>query len=462
MRSWASNTNVLYARGGDLVEGREEPRAAPIIDAKYLRPDANSNEHGLKGEYFPNKELSGAPLMTRIDSRIAFRWDRGSPTDDVIARGELAADHAIPNDNFSARWTGMLLAPATGKYELNVSADDGFRLYIDDQLVSDGWQINPRLTSKSAFVNLQAGKTYKIKLEYFENVRDAEVRLAWRLPNAKSAFAEALDGARHSDVIVYVGGLTGDVEGEEMKVSYPGFAGGDRTDLKLPSSQQKLLEALKATGKPVVMILTTGSALAIDWAKKNIPAIMVAWYSGQRGGNAVADVLFGDADPAGRLPITFYKADATLPAFDDYNMEGRTYRYYKGEALYPFGYGLSYTQFKYANLKLDKATANSSDTVIASLTVTNTGKVAGDEVVQLYVHGLGNAHQRAIKELRGMQRIHLKPAESRTVTFEIKPDRDMTYYNTDLKSYSVDKGEYEIQLGASSNDIRLKQTVTVD
>jgi len=456
------NTRVVYARGADLVEGREEPRAAPVIDPQFLLTDVASTEHGLKGEYFANKDLAGKPLMTRVDSRIAFRWDRGSPTDDQVARGELPHDRAIPSDNFSVRWTGVLTPPTTGKYELTIGSNDGARLFIDDELLIDNWETSPRLSSKSAFKHLQAGRHYRLRVEYFEDIRDAEVRLAWRLPGAKAPFDEALDAARQSDVIIYVGGLTSDVEGEEMKTSFPGFAGGDRTDMKLPASQQHLLEALQATGKPVVMILTTGSALSIDWAKEKIPAILVAWYPGQRGGSAVADVLFGDSNPAGRLPITFYGSDATLPAFDDYNMEGRTYRYYKGAALFPFGYGLSYTQFKYSDLKLDSMNVNSSDTINASLTVTNTGKVVGDEVVQLYVHGIGTPHQRSNKDLRGIARITLKPGESRKVQFSIKPDRDMTYYDVDKKAYAVDSGTYEIQLGASSSDIRLKQTLKVN
>lgn len=456
------NTMVIYARGADLVEGREDPRAATVIDAKYLHPDVNNESQGLKGEYFTNRTLSGMPAMTRLDSHIAFRWDRASPTDDLMLRGELPAGHALPNDNFSVRWSGVLLPPVTGKYEIEVSADDGARLYIDDHLVINEWDVHPRLTSKSTFIKLKAGRAYAIRLEYFEAERDAEVRLAWRLPNAKPPLEAALQAARQADVIVYVGGLTGDVEGEEMKVSYPGFAGGDRTDLRLPASQQALLEKLKATGKPVVMVLTTGSALAIDWAKQNIPAILVAWYPGQRGGNAVADVLFGDSDPAGRLPITFYKAGEKLPAFDDYNMQRRTYRYFHGDALYPFGYGLSYTTFEYSDLKLDRNTAKPGDTITATLIVKNTGSVAGDEVVQLYVHDLGTAHQYAIKDLRGVDRITLQPGESKQVSFAIKPDRDMTYYDATLKSYAVDKGNYEIQLGASSSDIRLKQQVTID
>jgi beta-glucosidase len=452
---------VSYSRGVDLVEGRDDPRAAPIIDSTYLRPDASSKEQGLKGEYFRGRDFSGAPLLTRIDSRIAFRWDRGSPTDDAVARGEIKTADAVPSDNFSVRWTGQLLAPASGTYEINVAANDGMRLYLNGALVIDAWELSARLQSKSAKIDLEAGKSYSIKLEYFEDIRDAEVRLSWRLPNSKPIFEEALDIAKTADAIVFVGGLTGDVEGEEMTVNYPGFAGGDRTDIHLPKVQQQLLETLKATGKPVIVILTTGSALAVDWAKKNADAILVAWYSGQRGGNAVADVLFGAVNPAGRLPITFYKGDEKLPAFDNYSMQNRTYRYFTGQALYPFGYGLSYTKFKYENLKLNKKVVRKNEDIQVSVDVKNTGERDGDEVVQLYVQAASSKKERAIKELRGFERIHLKAGETGTVRFSIKPNKDMTRYDTALKQYVVDKTKYQLQVGASSADIRLHDFISV-
>jgi beta-glucosidase len=454
-------TKVLYARGADLVEGREEPRAAPLIEPAYLRPGTGSKTQGLKGEYFRGRDLAGPPVLTRIDPRIAFRWDRGAPTDTLVAQGELTQASALGVDDYSIRWTGKLLPPATGKYELVVGANDGFRLYVDGQVVSEDWEPQPRVASKSAFVDLQAGRSYDIKLEYFEADRDAEVRLAWRLPGAKPPFEEALDAAKAADVIVYVGGLTGDVEGEEMKVSYPGFAGGDRTDLRLPASQQKLLEALQATGKPVVLVLTTGSALAVDWAQAKLPAILVSWYSGQRGGNAVADVLFGAANPGGRLPITFYRADEKLPAFDDYNMQNRTYRYFGGRPLYPFGFGLSYTQFQYSGLTLDHDSVTAAGSVQASVTVKNTGKRAGDEVVQLYLQPLEPKRTRALKELHGFLRITLKPGESRKVNFTVQPARDLAIYDEVKKAYAVDPGNFEVQVGASSADIRAKATLGV-
>ena len=462
----SAKTKVLYSRGTDLVEGREEPRAAPAIEPAYLRPSAGASAQGLKGDYFNNRDCTGSPMLTRIDARVAFRWDRGSPTDDLVAQGQLPASRALANDNFCVRWIGKLLPPVTGRYEITVGANDGFRLFIDGKPFLENWEINPRMQSKSATLDLEAGKARDLKLEYFEDIRDAEVRLAWRLPGAKPPFEEALDAAKAADVVVFVGGLTGDVEGEEMKVNYPGFSGGDRTDLHLPATQQKLLEALQATGKPVVLVLTTGSAIAVDWAKEKLPAILVAWYPGQRGGDAVADVLFGAANPSGRLPVTFYKGTEKLPEFDDYSMRGRTYRYFEGEPLYPFGHGLSYSRFEYSDLKLDRPSAGQrpdvDNSVRVSVNVKNVGKQAGDEVVQLYLRAVAPREPRALKELRGIQKLSLKPGESRQATFTLVPSRDFTHYDVEHKRYAVDRGTYEVQIGASSSDIRATSSVALE
>ncbi|SOD55031.1 beta-glucosidase [Pseudoxanthomonas wuyuanensis] len=461
IREALPQAEVIYARGADLVEGREDPAANPLIEPQYLRPAADSSERGLRGEYFRNRELSGAPTLVRVDPQIGFSWDRGSPTDNLMARGEVGPGQDIPADNFSVRWSGQLLPPVSGTYQLEAAANDGVRLYLDGKLLLDHWSDNERLRAHSASVELQAGRAYDLKLEYYDNERDAGVRLAWNLPGAKPPFEQALEAARQADAVIFVGGLTGDVEGEEMTVNYPGFAGGDRTDTRLPATQQKLLEALHATGKPVVLVLTTGSALAVDWAKQHLPAILVAWYPGQRGGNAVADVLFGDANPAGRLPVTFYKADEQLPAFDDYAMRGRTYRYFDGEPLYPFGHGLSYTRFAYSGLRLDRSSAGPKQQVRVSVKVKNTGQRAGDEVVQLYLHPLEPQRDRARRELRGFQRVTLQPGEEREVSFAFTPEADLRHYDEQRKAYAVDAGDYEVQLGASSADIRLRQRIKV-
>ena len=454
-------TRVLYSRGADLVEGREDPHTMPLIDAAYLRPAADATQQGLKGEYFSNRDLAGKPAFTRVDSTIAFRWDYLSPTVDMVARGELPASDALPADNFSIRWTGQLLPPVSGKYQLSVAGDDGFRLFVDDKMVIDNWVGGHKTETRSASVDLVQGKATSVRLEYFEGTRDAEIRLSWVRPNAKPLFDEALEMAKASDAVIFVGGLTADVEGEEMNVHYPGFAGGDRTDLRVPSSQEKLLEAVQATGKPVVFVLTTGSAVAVDWAQAKLPAVLVAWYGGQRGGTGVADVLFGDSNPAGRLPVTFYKESEKLPAFDDYSMNNRTYRYFTGDPLYPFGFGLSYTTFQYSEMHLDSSSIKPNGELHVSMKVKNTGSRAGDEVVQLYVRGTDTKHERASKDLRGIERVALRPGEQRVVTFTIRPQHDLTYFDVDRKDYAVEAGRYEAQIGASSADIRLKKEFSV-
>jgi beta-glucosidase len=246
-----------------------------------------------------------------------------------------------------------------------------------------------------------------------------------------------------------------------MKVSYPGFAGGDRTDLRMPASQQQLLESLRATGKPVVLVLTTGSALAIDWAKAHLPAILVAWYPGQRGGTAVADVLFGAVSPSGRLPVTFYKASEKLPPFDDYSMRGRTYRYFSGQALYPFGHGLSYSRFEYSALRLDRSSVAPTGQLTAALLVKNVGSRTADEVVQLYLRALDPKAPHARKDLRGVARVSLAAGESRQIEFTIDAAKDLRRYDIAAKDYVVDIGRYEVQLGASSADIRQRMSFEV-
>ena len=454
-------TRVLHARGAELVEGREDPRGVPLVDSAHLRPAPGSSERGLKGEYFRGRDLQGPPVMTRVDPRVDFRWYRAAPTSDLVARGEIAPDRGLDDDDYSVRWTGQLVPPVSGRYELTVTGDDGFRLFLDGRLLIEDWTPHPRALARSAPVDLEAGKAVDLRLEYFEAIRDAEIRLGWTLPGARPPLEEALEAARAADVVVFVGGLTGDVEGEEMPVSYPGFAGGDRTDIGLPASQDRLLRALHATGKPVVLVLTTGSAIAVEWAEKDLPAILVAWYPGQQGGNAVADVLFGEVSPAGRLPVTFYRSVAQLPPFDDYGMKGKTYRYFAGEPLYPFGHGLSYTRFQYSSLRLDRAVAGPEDPVEVSFELKNVGPRAGDEVVQLYVRSLDPPPGAPLKELRGFDRVSLAAGEARRLAFRLTPSKDLARYDVAARRWAVPPGPYEVQLGASSADTRLAARLEV-
>lgn len=457
----APGTRVLYERGTDLVEGRNDPRAVPIVETAYLRPAAGSAEHGLTGAYFRGKTLEGEPQLTRLDPKVEFRWDRGAPTDEPVARGELPAERGLPNDGFSVRWTGVLVPPASGEYEMVVTANDGARLTVDGRTIIDAWTDTFVARATSGRVTLEAGREYPVTLEYYENDRDAEVRLAWRIPGAPPPFEAALAAARAADAVVFVGGLTAEVEGEEMRVSYPGFAGGDRTDIELPAVQRKLLEALHATGKPVILVLTTGSAVGLRWAHDNLPGILVAWYPGQQGGNAVADVLFGETSPAGRLPVTFYESASQLPDFADYRMEGRTYRYFRGEPVYPFGHGLSYTTFEYANLRLSRATAGAGDRIDVTAEVRNTGARAGDEVVQLYVRAPDAGPAAAIRTLRGVERVSLAPGERKVVRFSLQPQRDMLTYDEARKALAVAPGPFEIEIGGSSRALPLRGRVSV-
>jgi beta-glucosidase len=273
--------------------------------------------------------------------------------------------------------------------------------------------------------------------------------------------AQAVELARKADVTVFVGGLSPTVEGEEMDESYPGFKRGDRTDLNLPESQHRLLKALQETGKPVVLVLMSGSALAIPWEAEALPAILQAWYPGQQGGNAIADVLFGDTNPAGRLPVTAYRSVDQVGDFNDYRMEGKTYRYFRGEPLYPFGYGLSFTHFEYKDLKLSRSRIGTRDSLGVTFTVTNAGSRDGQEVAQLYVREVASSLPRPVKQLRGFARIALKKGEARQVRMTLQAVRDLSHYDEQGRAFAVEPGQFEIQVGGSCQDIQLRQMIVV-
>ncbi len=236
-----------------------------------------------------------------------------------------------------------------------------------------------------------------------------------------------------------------------MNVSEPGFLGGDRTDIKLPARQHGLLEAVAATGKPIVLVLMSGSALAVNWADLHVDAIVQAWYPGEEGGAAIADVLFGDYNPAGRLPVTFYKSVEQLPPFENYAMDGRTYRFFTGQPLYPFGHGLSYTNFRYSSINISSARVKSTDKVTVSATVENAGDRAGDEVVQLYVRDVAASIARPVKELKGFQRITLQPGAKRSVEFVLRPEH-LGFYNQEMR-FVVEPGEFRVMVGSNSQDV---------
>jgi beta-glucosidase len=273
-------------------------------------------------------------------------------------------------------------------------------------------------------------------------------------PNAEM-WLQAIKSAEAADVVIYVGGISPQLEGEEMPVHYDGFEGGDRTRIELPAVQEKLLKMLQATTKPVVFVNCSGSAMAIPWEAANLPAILQAWYPGEQGGRAVAEVLFGDVNPAGRLPITFYRSTADLPAFEDYSMDNRTYRYFNGQPLYAFGHGLSYTKFDYSNPGIDEPFYSPNGTIKVSFTMKNSGARAGDEVAQVYFRHVHSARPQPKLALCGFVRVHLEPRQRVNIAVNVPVER-LRYWDTIKKQYAVEPGDYELMIGAASDDLRLR------
>jgi beta-glucosidase len=277
----------------------------------------------------------------------------------------------------------------------------------------------------------------------------------------ESARLKAVEVAKTVDAVIYVGGICADLEREFMNVPFEGFDHGDRTRIELPPIQTEFLKAIQATGKPVVFVNCSGSAMAIPWEAEHISAIVQAWYPGQEGGKAVAEVLFGDVNPAGRLPITFYRSTSDLPLFTDYSMANRTYRYFKGTPLFAFGHGLSYTQFKYNAAQLDKGQAGAADTIHVKVDVANTGARDGDEVVQVYYRHVNSAVPQPLEALCGFQRVAVAASQVAHVDIPV-PIKQLRYWDTGKRDYVVEPGNYEILVGAASDDIRAKLALNVE
>jgi beta-glucosidase len=440
-------TRVIYARGSDLADGFPTIERAP---SSVLR--AADGRTGLTASYFTGRLVEGTPLFTTLDSVVDADWKDGSP------RGDLGAD------DFSVRWTGTFVPPRTGSYRLGLNGTMKYRLYLDDSLIArsrysrDDESPDPRV-QMSVPMTLDAGRPHNIRVEAVETYGDAQLHLLWSAPS-DSLEAEAVRAAEQADAVILAVGLTARLEGEEMPVELPGFKGGDRTNLDLPASQQRLVERITALGKPTVLVLLNGSALSVRWANDHVPAILEAWYPGQAAGTAIADVLFGDYNPGGRLPVTFYGSVSDVPPFESYDMAGRTYRYFKGTPLYPFGYGLSYTTFRYSPVQTSRAVMRSNDTVTVSVGVTNSGARAGDEVVQLYVRYPSSKVSRPVRDLRGFERVSLKAGEHKTVTFKL-PASAFRYWNDKTHAWAVEPGPVVLEVGGSSADIRTSRRITV-
>ncbi len=412
-------TRLLYAAGSAIAEGL--PVLAPV-PASALRPPGDGQ--GLRGAYFKNRKHEGQPAQVRVDAQLDFMWwDRGPVP-------------GFDEDDFSVRWEGDLVAPAGGRYALGVRAQSAYELTIDGKrLLKRGEGNDTRL----AWETIELGEgPHALRIDLTESTGDASFQLFWAVPRPQAEMqAEAVSAARQADVVVAVLGLTPWLEGEQMKVPVPGFRGGDRVSLDLPEPQQQLLHALAHTGKPVVLVLMSGGALTVRWAAEHIPAIVEAWYAGQAGGEAMAEVLFGAYNPAGRLPVTFYRSVDDLPPFVDYAMKGRTYRYFGGDVLWPFGHGLSYTKFAYSDLKATVASV--------SVAVQNVGDRDGDEVVQVYVRDVEASVPVPLRALKAFMRVHLKRGEKRSLTFALTPD-DFSLIDANNKRV-VEPGQFEIKVG---------------
>lgn len=444
----APRTRVLYALGSDLAEGfpvLERVPASVFTTAQGRR--------GLDVAYFSSRTMRGEPLFRAVDSTLDADWKDGAPREGMNV------------DDFGVRWTASFRPPTTGTYRLALVGTVKFQLYLDDSLLvrsvyptHDGEFPDPRV-AESEPLRLEGGRRYRLRVEGQESYGQAQLQLLWATP-PEALEAEAVRVARQADAVVLCLGLTARLEGEEMRVQVPGFSGGDRTSLDLPAPQERLLERIAGLKKTTVLVLMSGSAVAVNWAQEHVPAILEAWYAGQAGGTAIADVLFGDYNPGGRLPVTFYRSVSDLPAFENYAMAGRTYRFFQGVPLYPFGHGLSYTTFGYGRLRTSAATLRGDDTLTVSVDVTNTGRRTGDEVVQLYVRYPHSRVERPRLDLRGFRRVTLQPGETRTVTFPLA-GRALAYWDPDAHRWVVEDGPVVVEVGASSADIRLEQTITV-
>jgi beta-glucosidase len=429
------------------------PRAA--FSTEFGKP-------GLTAQYFRSRDLSGQPESTRIDPQISF----GFGVDRVPQWAEL--------NGYTARWSGKLSAPEDGSYSIQVRGGGGVRLWIDENLVIDDWKENdPASQAKRKFaLQLSKGSQHRFRMEYlrFGQIKNLEfprrltsgVQILWTREGGES-IPDAMESARDADVIIAVVGITAELESEEnCSPDLPeGFKCGDRTSLDLPKPEEDLIESARTAGKPLVVVLMSGSALAVNWAHKNANAILQAWYPGEEGGKAVAETLVGVNNPAGRLPVTFYRSVDDLPAFDDYRMNVRTYRYYSGPVLYPFGYGLSYSHFKYSNLKLSAKILEAGSPLSIDVDVENTSSLKGDEVVELYESFPG--HQDApIRTLRGFQRVTLAPREKRLVHF-VLPPRDLSMVNAE-GTRIVPAGQLDFFVGGgqpSDNDLGVAGSVLI-
>ena len=423
---------VEYAKGCDIGGG-----LLSVIEPQYFAKIAGTNKTGMKGEYFDNMELSGKPVVTRIDSTIDFSFGTNSP-----AAG-------LPKDQFSVRWTGKIIPPDT-IYHLGTSCDDGSRLYLNGKLLIDDWTDHGEKPI-GAEVKLIPGQEYEVVVEYYDNALGATARLTWDLNQVD--FSSAKKVAAKNDATILVLGISPGISQEEL----------DRKEIELPQVQRDLINEVASVNPNVVIVLVNGGPLALAGCENKAKAIVEAWYGGEYGGKAIADVLFGDVNPGGKLPETFYASTQQLPPMSDYDLinHPRTYMYLNQPVLFPFGHGLSYTQFEYNNLKLNSDPIKKNGVVEIQATIKNSGKLKGDEVVQIYAHYMDATTTVPINQLKRFQRITLNPGESKVLTFKI-PAPEFSFYDPATNDLKIAEGKWELQVGSSSRDIRLKEIFKIE
>jgi beta-glucosidase len=434
VRTRVGHTGIVRFAPGP---GRITPDHVVVPAAQLSSVAAGRTVPGLSAEYFDNNRLAGDARVRRIDPQVDFGWTLDSPA------------REIPFDWYSVRWTGSLTVPAGGARRLGVEGNDGYRLYLDGALVIDNWR-KQSYGTRMVNVALRPGTKHDVKLEYFESTGNARVKLVWDAGVAndwRSRIDSAVSIARRSDVAIVVAGIE---EGEFR----------DRSSLALPGHQGELIGAVAKTGKPTVVVLVGGSAIAMPWLN-DVSAVIDAWYPGEAGGNAVAGVLFGDVNPGGRLPITFPMAEGQLPLRYNHKPTGRgdDYLDLTGQPLFPFGFGLSYTMFEYSDLAIRPATLGTADSATVSFVVTNTGRLAGDEVAQLYIRDVLASVARPVMQLAGFQRVRLAPGESKTVSIALS-NESLGMLDRDMR-WVVEPGVFRIMVGSSSKDIRLRGELTV-
>ena len=483
-RTLANESMVLLKNDGTLPLKQGAIKIAvvgPLADqTKYLLGNYNGTPshtvsvlEGLKAE-FPKAQITFVPgtqflrtdgekapesILTTPEGKpgltVEFSTEGGSPNKGtVLATRQVSnvdlklADipqEAVGKYPLSVEWNGFLTATESGEYSIGVRANgNAAYVMVEGTPLTMEYLDGEHTQTTTGHIYLEQGKKAAVKVTYrLMKAGPVEAQLIWSKYDPKPS-PEAISAAKNADVVLAVLGITSELEGEAMPISEEGFKGGDRTSIDLPKPEEELLKAVTATGKPVILVLANGSALAVNWANEHVNSILESWYAGEEGGAAIAETLSGKNNPAGRLPVTFYTGIGQLPEFEDYSMQNRTYRYFKGKPLYPFGYGLSYTTFSFADLVLPKAAINAGDSLTAEATITNTGKLEGDEVAQLYL-SFPNVPGAPIRALRGFKRVHLNPGESQKVSFELK-DRDLSIVN-EAGEPIIAEGLYSVSIG---------------